>query len=167
MTIRPSIDVATRVSAQLSEVLEKFTEDPDRENPATLAEVRAALRRRGEPPAGETEYLHPQENRESLLVELDALIEEYGEDMLADNFVTGRASEGLSRVIETVASDRNRPRQPTLGGVRDAMTGGLIAKMIGDGALDEDDNSALLAEIEELIRRHGTSALAEPFVRYE
>jgi hypothetical protein len=166
MTIRPSIDVATRVSAQLSEVLEKFTEDPDRENPATLAEVRAALRRRGEPPAGETEYLHPQD-RESLLVELDALIEEYGEEMLADNFVTGRASEGLSRVIETVASDRNRPRQPTLGGVRDAMTGGLIAKMIGDGALDEDDESALLAEIDELIRRHGPSALAEPFVRYE
>jgi len=166
MTIRPSIDVATRVSAQLSEVLEKFTGDPDRENPATLAEVRAALRRRGEPPARETEYLHPQD-RDSLLVEIDALIEEYGEDMLADNFVTGKASEGLSRVIEAVAADRNRPRQPTLGGVREAMTAGLIAKMIGDGALDEDDESALLAELDELIRRYGTGALAEGFVRYE
>jgi hypothetical protein len=47
------------------------------------------------------------------------------------------------------------------------MTSGLIAKMIGDGALDEDDEGALLVEIDELIRRHGTSALAEPFVRYE
>ncbi len=166
MTIRPSIDVATRVSAQLSEVLEKFTGDPDRENPATLGEVRNALRRRGEPPASETEYLHPQD-RESLLVEIDALIDEYGEEMLADDFVTGKASEGLSRIIETVASDRNRPRQPTLGGVRDAMAAGLIAKMIGDGAIDEDDESALHAEIDELIRRYGASALAETFVRYE
>jgi hypothetical protein len=166
MTIRPSIDVSTRVSAELSELLETFTEDPDRETQATLGEVRAALRKRGEPPARETEYLHPQD-RDSLLVELDALIEEYGEEMLAADFVAGRASEGLSRVIEAVAADRNRSRQPTLGSVRDAMAGGLIAKMIGDGALDEDDDSALLAEIDELIRRHGTGALAENFVRYE
>jgi hypothetical protein len=158
--------VARRVSAELSGVLEAFTADPDRESPATLGEVRAALRRRGAPGEREGEFLHPKD-RDSRLVELDGLIEEYGADMLAAHFVASKASEGLSRIIETVASDRNRPRQPTLGMVRDAMAGGLTAKLVGDGAIDEDDDGALLGEIEELIRRHGEDALAEHFVRFE
>lgn len=166
MTIRPSFDVAQRVSAELSGVLESFAADPDRESQATLGEVRTALRRHSAPGEREGEFRHPKDF-ESPLVELDGLIEEYGADALAAHFVASAASEGLSRIIETVASDRNRPRQPTLGMVRNAMMGGLTAKLAGDGAIDEDDDSALLGEIEELIRRHGEDALAEHFVRYE
>jgi hypothetical protein len=166
MTIRPTFDVAQRVSAELSGVLETFAADPDRESQATLGEVRASLRRHSAPGEREGEFRHPKD-LDSPLVELDGLIEEYGADVLAVHFVASKASEGLSRIIETVASDRNRPRQPTLGMVREAMAGGLTAKLVGDGAIDEDDDGALLGEIQELIRRHGEDALAEHFVRYE
>ncbi len=166
MTIRPSRDVATRASAELSGLLERIASDPDRETQASLGEARGILRRHGTPQARETEYLHPKD-RDSLLVELDALIDEYGEDALAADFVGAWASEAMSRLIEAVASDRNLPRRPTLGVVREAMAQGLVAKLTGDGALDEDDDAALFAEIDELIRRHGEDALAESLIRYE
>ena len=58
-------------------------------------------------------------------------------------------------------------RVPTLGTVRAAMTSGLTVSLIGQGALDEDDESVLLAEIDELIDRHGRDAVAEQFIRFE
>ena len=91
MTIRPSVDVATRVSAALSALLASMAEDPDRETPPTLGDVRALLLRRAGAGAREAEFLHPKD-RDSLLVELDALIEEYGSEALAIDFVASRAS---------------------------------------------------------------------------
>jgi hypothetical protein len=44
---------------------------------------------------------------------------------------------------------------------------GLTARLVGDGVFDEDEDDALLAEIESLIKRHGADALAEEFMRYE
>jgi len=59
-------------------------------------------------------------------------------------------------------------RRATLGSVRDAMVGGLTARLVGDGAIETDeDNGMLLAEIEVLIARFGKDALAEFFVRFE
>ncbi len=76
MAIRPSVDVATRVSPELSAIIEGLVNDPDREvPPQTLEEVRIALIRRGTVGTRETEFLHPQDEA-SLLVELDRLIEE-------------------------------------------------------------------------------------------
>ena len=106
MTIRPSIDVATRVSPALSAVI-------------------------------------------------DSLIEEFGRDAAAADFVAARASEGLSRLIQAALDDISFPRAPTLGGLRKAMLSGLTARLIGAGALDEDDEGILLGEIDELIRRYG------------
>lgn len=166
MTIRPSIDVATRVSAALSALLGSTAEDPDRETPPTLGEVRALLLSRAGAGARAAEFLHPRD-RDSLLVELDALIEEYGREALAIDFVAARASEGLSRVIESALDDPSLPEQPTLGAVREAMAGGLTARLVGAGAIDEDDDSALLGEIDELIRRYGKDVPAEIFIRFE
>jgi hypothetical protein len=165
MTIRPSIDVATRVSPQLSTLFEQIAADPERESPPTLGDVRALLRRRSAP-VRETEYLHPRD-ADSQLVELDALIEEFGPDAALAAFVVAQASEGLSRIIAAVVNDPAMPKRPSLAVVREAMAAGLIARLIGNGAIDEDDDTALLAEVDELIHRCGNAATAEDFIRYE
>jgi hypothetical protein len=166
MTIRPSIDVATRVSAELSAFVEAQVNDPDRYAEPTLRDVREALRSGDDESVRELEYLHPAD-RDSMLAEVDALIEEFGSDAPAIDFVGAKASEGLSRVIESAIGDMRPPRIPSLAAVRDAMVAGLTARLIGSGALDEDDEGALLGEIDELIARYGEDALAEPLIRFE
>lgn len=167
MTIRPSIDVATRISAELSAIIEGLVNDPDREVPAqTLEEVRVALVDFGSSEARETEFLHPQDET-SLLVELDRLIEEYGKEAIATDFVVVKASEGLSRVIQAAMDDARFLRAPTLGAMREAMVNGLTARLIGEGAIDEDDEGVLLGEIDELIRNYGEDTPAETLIRFE
>jgi hypothetical protein len=167
MTIRPSIDVATRVSPELSAIIEELVNDPNRElPPQTLGEVRVALIGRGTPGTRETEFLHPQDEA-SLLVELDRLIEEYGKEAPATDFVVVKASEGLSRVIQAAMDGISLPRAPTLGAIREAMVSGLTSGLIGEGTVDEDDEGGLLGEIDELIRRYGEDTLAETLVRFE
>jgi len=128
--------------------------------------VRVALVGRGTAEARETEFLRPQDET-SLLVELDRLIEEYGKEATATDFVVVKASEGLSRLIQAAMDDISFRRLPTLGAMREAMVNGLTARLIGDGAIDEDDEGALLGEIEELIRRYGENTLAETLIRFE
>lgn len=159
------IDIATRVSAELSAFFETLVNDPDREEPPTLEDAHHALLEGGSGKAAER-VMHPQD-RDSALAEIDGLIEEYGGEMLAYHFVAAKASEGLSRIIETAAADRNLPRAPTLGRVRQAMMAGLTARLAGDGTIDPDEDGTLLAEIDELIRRYGAHAEAEHFIRFE
>ncbi len=64
-------------------------------------------------------------------------------------------------------NDRDQENPPTLETVKDAMTSGLLASLVGAGVLDEDEDDVLLAEIDALIDRHGADALAEEFIRYE
>lgn len=164
--MRHPIDVATRVSPELSSIMELMVNDPDREEQATLGELRATLRESKGEDAMELEALHPQD-RISLTVELDALIDEYGEDGTVADFVNAKASETLSRVIEAAMDDVSLPDEPTLSAVREAVAQGLAARLIGEGTIDADDDSTLLAEIDELIRRYGEDALAEDFIRFE
>ncbi len=167
MTIRPSIDVATRISPELSAIIEGLVNDPEREEPPqTLEQVRVALVERGTSEARETEFLRPQDET-SLLVELDRLIEEYGQEATAIEFLVVKASEGLSRVIQAAMDDISFRRAPTLGAMREAMVSGLTARLIGDGAIDEDDEGVLLGEIDELIRRYGEDSPAEALIRFE
>ncbi len=165
--ISDSIDIASRVSSNLSALIESRVGEPDAEQPVTLASVRAFLA--GLLPASldEAEKLHHFDLDASLLDELDALIEEYGGDVLAVDFAQNAASEALSRVIDTLLNDENRENAPSLGTVRDAIASGLSAKLVGEGVLEEDEDDSLLAEIEALIRRYGEDALAERFLRYE
>jgi hypothetical protein len=164
--MKPPIDVSSRVSAELSKILESLVNHPDREVPPTLGAVRAILRRVSKKTELQDELMHPQD-RTSVLRELDSLIEEFGEEAPAADFVVTKASEPLSRIIETVMDDPRIGYRPTLGGVREAMTGGLTAAMMGDGAVEPDEDGALLAEIDALIEQYGADAVAEDFVRFE
>jgi hypothetical protein len=63
--------------------------------------------------------------------------------------------------------DVSLPEEPTLAAVRQALVQGLAARLIGDGTIDLDDDAVLIAEIDELIRRHGENAVAEELIRLE
>ena len=164
--MRPPIDVTTRVSPELSSVMEQMINDPDQEEQPTLAQLRAALRESKGEEAMAVESLHPQD-RISLTAELDDLIQEYGEDAPVIDFVVTKASEALSRVIEAAMDDVSLPEEPTLAAVRQALVEGLAARLIGEGTIDLDDDAVLIAEIDELIRRHGENAVAEELIRLE
>jgi len=165
--IRNPIDVATRVNPNLSALIASrlnrsaFAED------ITLATIRDFVTGVLSDAFTETEQLHHFDINESLLDELNALIEEFGETALAIDFVQEMASEPLSRVIDTVINADNQEDPATLETVKDALTSGLSASLVGAGVLDEDEDDVLLAEIESLIDRHGPDALAEMFIRYE
>lgn len=165
--IRNPIDVATRVSPNLSLLIDSQVNDPDAEQPITLATVRTFITGLVPASLGETERLHHFDIDASLLDELDALIEEFGEDALAIDFIQSNASEPLSRVIDAVVNDENRENPPTLETVKEAIVSGVSARLVGDGVLEDDEDDGLLAEIEMLIRRHGADSLAEEFIRYE
>lgn len=162
--IRNPIDVTARVSPQLSELIESRVNDPDAEQPITLAKVRAFIADLLPGPFKAAERLHHFDAGVSVLDELDALIEEYGGDMLAVNFAQESASEPLSRVIDAVVNDENREYPPTLWTVREAMLSGLLTRLVGEGVLDEDEDDTLQEEIDDLIGRFGADALAEGFL---
>lgn len=162
--MRFPIDVASRVSPQLSALIEKLVNDPDREEPPTLENVRTVLE--GDQSVVSEVMMHPQD-RTSAASEVEDLIAEFGGDVLAVDFVTVTASEGLSRIIETAMSDETPPGNPTLGGVRKAMVNGLTERLVGYGSIDPDADQTLLAEIDALIERFGQDTLAEEFVRLE
>jgi F0F1-type ATP synthase membrane subunit b/b' len=161
--VRIPIDIATRVSPQLSAFMDELANDPEREELPTLGDVRAALQKSGR--AAQVK-LHPQE-RAAALAEVESLIEEFGAEALAVDFIAAKASEGLSRIIEAAMTDVRLSRNPTLGAVRQAMVNGLTAELVGDGTIDPDADETLLAEIDALIRRFGENAVAEHFIRFE
>ena len=166
MTRNP-IDIASRVSPALSALLNSRVNNPECEQPVTLKAVRRFLADLLPADFKEAERLHRIDVSESLLDELDTLIEEFGATALAVDFIQTSASEPLSRAIETVVNDENRENPPTLATIREALADGLAARLIGDGVLEEDEADLLMPEIEELIERAGADALAEEFLRYE
>jgi hypothetical protein len=165
--IRNPIDVATRVTPRLSALIERLVNDPDADEAPTLGTVREFLTGLLPPAFNEAERMHHFDVSESLMDELNTLIDEYGTDAPAGDFVRSNASESLSRVIEAVVNDENRENPPTLAAVRTAIANGLGARLVGEGVLDEDEDDALMAEIESLIERFGEDKLAEDLLRYE
>lgn len=161
------IDVADSVSPQLSAFIEKCVNDSVSEQPVTLVQLRNFMTDSLPDSFNETERMHHFGVGESIFDELDSLIDNYGEDALADDFTKTTASEALSQVIGAMVNDDNRETPPTLAGVRENMTAGLLSKLVGDGVLEDDENGSLLAEIESLITRYGANVLAEGFMSYE
>lgn len=164
---RYPIDVSSRVSPRLSALLRARINNPESEQPVTLISVRRFLADLLPADFNEAERLHHIDIEGSLLDELDTLIEEFGQAALAVDFAQAAASEQLSRAIEWVMGDENREHIATLGAVREALLSGLAAHMVGDGAIDEDEDDTLLSEIESLIEYFGADAIAEEFLRYE
>ena len=164
--MRPSTDPASRVTSELSALMERMVGDPDREAPPTLEDVRSRIRRRSSAADRRDETLHPQQ-RASLLAEIDDLVDEFGGEAPAIDFITVKASEQLSRIIEVVIEASRLKHEPTLGMLRDAMVDGLIARLAGDGIIDADQDQTLVAEVDALIERRGRDAIAEGFMRFE
>ncbi len=165
--IRNPIDIASRVSPELTSLIEAIINQLDTDEPVTLGSVRSFIANELPAEINETEELHHFDMSESLIDELDELIEEFGESAAAVDFVYAFASEQLSRVIEDVVSDENRENPPTLEDVKEAIVNGLAGRLVGEGILDEDEDDVLMPEIENLIDRFGGDTLAEGFLRYE
>jgi hypothetical protein len=165
--IRNPIDAAVYVSPEFSAFVERRVNDPDVEQPITLAQLRNYLADMLSDSFKEAESVHHFDVSDSVLDELDELIEEFGPSALAVEFLQAKASEPLSRVIEAVVNDENRENPPTLEEVQEAMASGLVTSLVGDGVIEEDEDDTLGAEIEALIGRFGPDALAEEFLRYE
>jgi len=165
--IHHPVDVASRVSPGLSALLRNRVNDPDSDQPITLVAARRFLAGLLPSDFREAERLHHFDTDASMFDEMDALIEEFGEDALAVDFVQAHAGEALSRVIESMVDDDNRQAPPTLSAVRAALVSGLGVRLVGEGVLDEDEDDTLLAEVDDLIEQFGPHSLAEEFLGCE
>ncbi|MDX1374802.1 MAG: hypothetical protein R3357_04510 [Burkholderiales bacterium] len=159
------IDPDAQVSAELSEIMSSLLGNPDIPEPVTLGMVRDVL-------------LHSMDSEdpdeapkagleETLLTEVEQLIDEYGDDALAGDFVSASASDALSEFIEAVLERAEDETEVMLGDVRDAVDQGLLAELEGSGLLESDDAQALVAELDALIERYGTDQPAEELLRMD
>jgi hypothetical protein len=163
--MKPFIDIASSVSDELSQILEAAVNDPDADEALTLGSVRGIVSSMMDGEQVEADRLHFDQNR-SFLEEIDDLIGQFGDDAPAIDFITVKASESLTRIISALM-DTGASTPPTLGMVRDAMLHGLVARLVGDGIIDPDEDETLQEEIESLIGRYGQDTVAENFLRYE
>ncbi len=154
-----------RVSEELSIVLEALLSEAQRDEPVTLGVARERLRRTLG--ADEHSPVRRVGSDPSVLAELETLIEEFGADVAADDFVAVAASAELSEVIEALLDHPADDETLTLARVREAIQGGLAALMEARGALEADDEPALRAELEALIERYGPETPAEPLLRFD
>ena len=165
--IRNPIDIASRVSPELSGLIEAIIDKLDTDEPITLAMVRSFIAHELPGELDESEEMHHFDTDESLIDELDVLIDQFGESAAAVDFVHAFASEPLSRAIETLMDEENRENPLTLSQVMDALGNGLASRLVGDGVLEDDEADMLMAELDSLIENYGPDATAENFLRYE
>jgi hypothetical protein len=155
-----SEDVFENTSDQLSAVIAAVLDDDSLIQPATLAEVREAVLAEVKTITIPLNRFSPDQWQE-LRDETEGLIEEYGADALAVRFLRPWASDSLGRLIEAAIDDIG---EPSLGDVFDAAESGLLANLIGQGEIDDDEAQTIIAELQSLINRHGTDTLAEEFL---
>ena len=155
--------VYDNTSEELSQVMAALLDDEEIAQPATLADVREAVLARVKTVTVPLNRFS-SDDWQQLHDEIDALIEEYGEDALAVRFVRAWASEPLQRLIEAGLDEYG---EPTLGVMFEAAERGLLSRLIGQGEIDDDEAQTLIAELQALIDRHGPDALAEGFLGAE
>lgn len=153
-------DVSYNTSDALSAVIASVLDDEDIEQPATLRNVQDAI-------LAEVKTVTIPLNRfsseqwQELRDEIEGLIEEFGDDTPAVEFLKPWASEPLQRLIEAGLDEFG---EPTLGVLFEAAEQGLLARLIGHGEIDDDEAQTIIAELQNLIDRHGADALAEEFL---
>ena len=153
-------DVFNNTSNEMSAVIADVLDDEEIVQPATLASVREAVLSGVKTLTVPLNRFSPDQLQE-LRDEVDALIEEYGEDALAIRFLKPWASEPLCRLIEAALDEHGKA---TLAELSEAAQQGLLAHLIGQGEIEDDEAQTVLAELEYLIAHHGPDALAEDFV---
>ena len=154
-----------RVSEELSIVLEALVNDPEVEGPVTLGLARDRVKQMIE--GGKRSPDRKIGSEQSIYAELEALIEEFGEDAPAEDFITVKASEGLSDVIEALLDASDEENLVTLQRVREEIDRGFAALLEGGGVLEADEEQALRAELDALIERYGPDTPAEDLLRFE
>jgi thiamine monophosphate synthase len=153
-------DVFDNTSDEMSAVIASVLDDDELDQPATLASVREAI-------LAQVKTVTIPLNRfssdewQGLRDEIDALIDEYDADALAVRFLRPWASEALQRLIEAGLDELG---DVTLGNLFEAMEAGLLAQLIGQGEIDDDEAQTVIAELQNLIDRHGADALVEDFL---
>jgi len=86
MAISAPNEAPRRASPELSAAIERLVRDPERKETPTLGAVRTDLAMTGLRWSPNGELLHPQD-RTAQLIELDDLIEQYGEAASALDFI--------------------------------------------------------------------------------
>ncbi len=165
--IRNPIDISGRVSPELSGLIQGIIDQLDTDEPITLSAVRSFIVNDLPAEIDESEEMHHFDVDESLIDELDVLIDQFGESAVAVDFVHAFASEALSRAIDALMDDQDQENPVTLSEIRDAIVNGLGSRLVGDGVLEEDEADMLMPEVESLIEHYGSDATAEDFLRYE
>jgi len=144
-----------RASEELSQALETILSDTDEEEVLTLGQARDKL---SEMLAEEArEAGRGGDSGQSIYAELLALVEQYGEDMPARDFIAMKASQNLSEVIEELLNHTDET----------GVTIGLVRDAVKEAIIDPDAEHALLAELDALIDRYGEDALAEDLLFVE
>ena len=155
-------DIYENTSEALSSVIQTVLDDEEIAQPATLASVREEILKDVKTitiPLNSFSDDQLQELRD----EVDALIEDYGDDALAVRFFKPLASQSLTQLIE---AGMDKLGEPTLGQLFNELEHGLLASLIGAGELDDDEAQTITAELQALIDKHGPDAIAEEFMRY-
>lgn len=80
--------------------------------------------------------------------------------------ISGDISQGLGKVIRFLISSPQATEDPTLGKVHDAINEGLLKHLVAERLIDSSDEEEIEKEITALVERHGTTVLAEEFMRY-
>lgn len=158
------VDIQDKGSAALHTLLEVALEVAEDEA-LSLEGVRALAREGLLEELAESGRIDPEE-APGVEGELGSLIDEYGEDALAQSFARPRASERLSAVLEAAIEEKGFERPATLGDVKAQVDAGLLADLEGRGEIDADERQGLESELDELIARYGEDALAEAHLRY-
>ncbi|HIE55724.1 MAG TPA: hypothetical protein EYP90_11180 [Chromatiaceae bacterium] len=157
------IDVSGSISENLANFIQSEMQRETSVQPPTLGSVLASME------GGSLDRLIEKgridrHDKDDIFVELRNLIEEYGDDALAQRFIRYRAGSNLAMVIEALLDSSDAESPPTLGTVRDSINQGLVTQIIARGDIDPDEDETLLAELERLISIHGEEALAEEYV---
>lgn len=158
------IDPASHVSRELVTVIESQIKKPDNFEPLTLGTVLESMYRGLYQELVASNRIDP-DVEQSILDELKTLVEDFGGDAPAEEFMHFDASPELAVVIETILDQSDPDQPPTLVTVRDALAEGLSASLTGNGVLDPDEDDTLLIEVDELIDLHGADTPAEFFLR--
>ena len=155
-------DVYENTSEDLSTVILKVLNDDEIAQPATLASVRKEILKGVK---ADTIPLNTfsDDRVQALRNEIEALIDEYGDYALAVRFFKPRASHSLTKLIE---AGIEKLGEPTLSRLFEELEHGLLAQLIAEGELDDNEAQTVTAELQALIEKHGSDAIAEDFVRY-
>ena len=155
-------DIYENTSEDLSSVILKVLNDEEISQPAKLASVRQEVLKDVKTITIPLNTFSTERLQE-LRNEVEALIEEYGGDALAVRFYKPRASQALTQLID---AGMDKLGEPTLSQLFNELEHGLLANLIAEGELDDDEAQTVTAELQALIEKHGADAIAEEFVRY-